>query len=1074
MFPPSLPKHTGCLFLSVLTLAVVLAAAQATDAVMWGSSGSNTVSPSVNPSPASNEALPSAGDVTGGEAKPSPTPFVLQDIALLPPVDGYMTATNALDVLPVSPKEGALLLNGDWKFKYIPSLSACADEDFFKPGFDVSGWGTMPVPAHWELHGAAEPQYASEVKPGLGLYRTTFHVPGDWKGKRVYIRLDGVLYGYTAYVNGKEVGRWASSYNPATFDITDALDPGNAGNVLAIRVSTRSRGWDFDTMDCWGLSGIFRDVTLFALPRLHFKDYEASTTLRCDGSAEVSLNVVAAGPGSVKGRVVAPDGKTAKDFRIELDRQGRGSAKLVIADPRIWSAETPALYGLEMDLLAGAKAVQRFHDRIGLRQVSIEDGILKLNGRPLKLRGADHHEIWPREGRVPGDDLARRDLELMRDANINFIRTSHYPPDRRFLALCDEMGFYVDCEVPFIHGRKNLMDPSYQPDLLDRARATWMRDKNHPSIILWSIGNENPITANGLNVGKFMKQLDPTRPITYPTVGSYFRNFYQFYPEFVDLYSPHYPATDKVRKYGQTLTKPIVVTEYAHQRGISSGGEGVQDIWEAMYAEPRVAGGAVWLFQDQGIARTATDMKSVPNWDQMVWVDEHTYHDTHGYFGVDGIVYSDRTPQTDYWQLRKVYSPIQIQEPKFTVGSGQQTLSLKVENRHDFSSLKGYTLDWSLLRNNASVAAGTLPLRAEARASETVALPVTLPDSFADDVNVLDLKCKDPSGRILFERSIRLQPSGRSSLGSKLAASLQRSAPRLQVTDTAVTVTHPGYRLVVYRTNAACSLTDASGAPLVNEFGPHAGRPPLISESGKKRDGDKRLWQGELLDEPTGPEVSASETPEGILVTVKGSYARPGAPTESLDGGYRLLCRPDGIIRLDYGYTPVAATGAFTETGFSLRVPASLPEFRWLGKGPYSSYPGKDRLAEYGLFHLNRDDLYFPGHRRETEIALLTAANGTGILMEGADMTVSVNRRDDATLLSHLNMVSSQKNPKDIKKENVENKSETDASSLGSISGSFDLLPLGTAWPAPLSRWFGSPGKTAPILHKAFPHSYDE
>jgi beta-galactosidase len=208
------------------------------------------------------------------------------------------TATSnaqPVDVVPVRTADGAQSLNGQWQFKYVASSDAGGDEPFSKPSFDVGSWKTIKVPGHWELQGFAAPQYGDDVKEGTGLYRRTFRLPEAWHGQRVFLRFDGVLYGLAAWVNGKPVGEWASSFNPVAFDVTDALSPGGdaADNVLAVRVTTRSKGWNFDNFDGWALSGIFRDVTLFAAPQLHFKDYTARTTLKSDGSADVHLDVVA-------------------------------------------------------------------------------------------------------------------------------------------------------------------------------------------------------------------------------------------------------------------------------------------------------------------------------------------------------------------------------------------------------------------------------------------------------------------------------------------------------------------------------------------------------------------------------------------------------------------------------------------------------------------------------------------------------------------------------------------------------------------------------------------------------------
>ncbi len=983
-----------------------------------------------------------------------------------------VTYAQPVDVLPVRMSEGAQSLNGDWAFKYISVLDAGADEKFYTPSYDIAAWKAIPVPSHWELQGYAEPQYADDVKEGLGLYRRSFSVPKSWRGQRVFLRFDGVLYGFTAYVNGKPVGEWASSYNPATFDITDALLPDSSENVLAVRVTTRNKGWNFDNMDCWALSGIYRDVTVFALPQVHFKDYTARTTLESNGTVKLYLGVVASAAGKVSGRLLSPKGKVVNKFELALPSDGRGATNLVVKTPQLWTAETPTLYRIELALQSGDKTVQRFADRIGLRQVTIEDGILKLNGAPIKLRGVNHHEIWP-EGRVSTEENTRRDLELIRDANINFVRTAHYPPHPRLIELCDEMGFYVLDEVPYIHGRKDLKNPAFQDALLTRARATVMRDKNRPSILFWSLGNENPITDLGNNTGKFVKELDPTRPFMFPTMGPYFASNYQKFPEYQEVYAPHYPPLKQARQYAETLQRPIIFTEYAHQRGLTRAGTGVQDLWELFYQSPRIAGGAIWMFQDQGILRSTGDMKSVKDGDLMVWLDEHRYYDTRGFYAMDGLVYSDRTPQVDYWQVRKVYSPVQIMERELAAKPGPQKLPIRVENRFDFRTLVGMKLKWSLRRNGSSLQNGVIALAAKAKGTESISVPVKLPAKLGSDVFTLDLRCEDENGREFYERTIRLDTGAAGDARwSALAASLPKATPGLEESESVITVRHPNFLLKLDRRSGQLSLLTPDGSAIVSAFGPHTGRNPTINDMAKNRERLAELWQGRLLTEVSELKTAARQLPEGSEITVGGNYPRPNKPEESIRGEYKLLIKPTGAIEVTYSYTPVNATGEMLEAGFALAMPAAQSQFRWLGQGPYAGYPGKDRLNEYGFFHLNREDLYFPGNRRGVELACLASPSGAGVVMGGNGMTVDLETKEDTTILSHLALVPGERSSNEAG-ENVDVSSRLKAGAIKSIAGKFQMLPLSASWPELLTNCFGLPGERIET-RKPFFRSYDQ
>jgi len=983
------------------------------------------------------------------------------------------------DVLPVRVSEGAVLLHGDWQFKYLPSSDIGGDDSFFQPSFDVTTWKAIPVPSHWELHGFAEPRY-KKVNEGTGLYRRTFRVPVSLRGQRVMLRFDGVLYGFTVWVNGKRIGEWASSYNPATFDITDALQSGDAENVIAVRVTTRSKGWEFDTNDCWALSGIYREVTLFAVPENHFQDYTARTALKPDGSAELQLEVQASAAANVAGKLLSPDGKVAKEFKLALKSDGRGSATIRIDAPQLWTAETPALYRFELELQSGGKTLQRFTERIGLREVTIDNGVLKLNGTPIKLRGINHHDIWPDEGRVATEALMRRDLELMRDANINFIRTSHYPSHSRLIELCDEMGFYVMCEVPFGYGDKNLADPSFEQVLFTRARATVWRDQNRPSVIIWSIGNENSLTELGLRTGQRVKELDPSRPVCFPTVGNYFdQNLEQFVglPAFVDLFAPHYPGNSRIREYAATLQRPVIFTEYAHQLGLAS--DRVQEQWELMYASPRIAGGAVWMFQDQGIRRAARAPGQHSLAANCVWPDANHYFDTDDTDGCDGIVYSDRTPQVDFWQVRKVYAPVRIAERRVKVRPGSQDIKLHVENRHDFRTLGGMKLKWALMINGVAAQSGALPLNAKPHATEAVSLAVHLPADCAERVCSLDVIGVDEADRTIVKRSIRLEVEGSNAMQTLLASLSSAGDLKIQQQEDVARVVYDRFTVILKRTSGEIEIRSTSGDMLASGFFPHVGRKFTLSEevrvlrartatvnSDSRADPDP-IWSDAFLRAGEVQLAEVTSTGDGARVVVRGRYPRTGATNQFLNGEVRLDISRRGSISVSYNFTPANATGQFLEAGLALLAPEVETEFRWLGAGPFAGYPGKDALNEFRLHHLTSGDIRFQGNRREVDLALLTTQAGAGVLLAGTNMDIAVENATNSIILSHNAMIAGRGN----KRSNAE--FEVKADSVKSISGQFTLLPLGTDWPAPLTNWFGKPGGRVEI-QKPFFRSYDQ
>jgi beta-galactosidase len=380
----------------------------------------------------------------------------LLQIIMLFVLSGIFININTLQAqVLIAQKDGnknVILLNGLWKFKYVPSTQINSDSLFIRPDFDISKWSAIKVPGNWELQGFSEPMYGGALKEGTGLYRTTFTVASDWKDQLVYIAFDGVQYGYELWVNGKYAGSFASSFNRQTFDITRFVMP-DVENTLAVKVTTRSKGWDFDTNDDWSLSGIIRDVTLFTLPLTHIKDVVVVTNVENNSTSYISVSTLIErkkserygnSPG-LSYKLTDTHGRVIKELLISGNFDNNSdiinlAGNIKIDNPRLWTAETPYLYDLSIILTENNKEIQKQNLKIGIRQISIEKGILKLNGTPVKLRGVDHHDLSPVNGKAVTESEIKEDLILIKRANINFIRTSHYPPHHRLIELCDSMG----------------------------------------------------------------------------------------------------------------------------------------------------------------------------------------------------------------------------------------------------------------------------------------------------------------------------------------------------------------------------------------------------------------------------------------------------------------------------------------------------------------------------------------------------------------------------------------------------------------------------------------------------------
>lgn len=640
-------------------------------------------------------------------------------------------------ILPVTDKQMMRSLNGEWKLKVVEGIK----DDSSVPQEDGS-WRTIPVPGCWEAYGFCKPTY-DKTDPLTGYYRTTFEVPQEWKGQRIVLRFDGVLYGYDLWINGKKAGSWRSGYNTALFDITPFLNKKAAKQELAMRVISRFPGSDFDYNDDWTPNGIFRDVTLMAVPEMHIEDLTITPKL----TGEVGIKVK-----------VSKDGKGTSVKHEILDAQGNIVGTTKVENPQLWTAETPYLYTLRTTLLKKDKVLQTFEHRFGFRELTIDGNVLKLNGQPIKLRGVTCHSTDPKTVKVIDEASILRDMRLMKEASVNYIRTSHYPREPRFYELADSLGFYVIDEVPFGYGDKNLRDSTFYPVLQQRAQATIRRDKNHPSVLIWSLGNENPLTEICEKLGDYVKkELDSSRPICYPQVGSYFRRFNYDFPKVADIYAPHYPTTDQIGGFYQRADRPVIFTEYCHTLGISFEDHNRQ--WEIIERTPCIAGGSVWEWVDQGMPFGSEKCKvkgeKLYGYEEKVFTSKDGGFEMYGNKGTDGLLYADRTPLPNYYELQHNYARAFVR----SVSCGSLAANLEIVNRYDFLNLKDEVdFHWVLTLDRDTVNQGTF--RPDCPPHSTVPHHFTLPlipnGVIASSHYVLHFTLTDAQGHTFLHQSFVL------------------------------------------------------------------------------------------------------------------------------------------------------------------------------------------------------------------------------------------------------------------------------------------------------------------------------
>jgi len=633
-------------------------------------------------------------------------------------------------VLPVTDPMMKKSLNGEWQLKVIKGIA----DNQTVPAVDET-WGRIPVPGCWEQYGFCSPSY-DKAQPLTGYYHTTFTVPEAWKGQQVFIRFDGVLYGYDLWVNGKSVGTWRSGYNTAIFDITPYIDKKAATQALALRVISQFRGSDFDYNDDWAPNGIFRDVTLMSVPKTHISDL----TIRTKNTGEVMVSTD-----------IANAGKDTEVKHEIYDAEGCLVGTNQVEQPHLWTAETPYLYTLKTMLLQKGRPLQTFEHKFGFRELTIDGNILKLNGQPIKLRGVTSHSTDPVTVKVIDETSILRDMKLMKEASINYIRTSHYPREPRFYELADSLGFYIIDEVPFGYGDKNLSDSTFYPMLQQRAQATIRRDKNHPSVLIWSLGNENPLTDICVRLGDYVKhELDPSRPVCYPQVGSYFRRFNYDFPKVADIYAPHYPSTSQIADFYQRADRPVIFTEYCHTLGISLEDHDRQ--WDIIERTPSIAGGSVWEWVDQGMpfrGKKEDGRGKMYGYEERVFTSDDGGFEMYGNKGTDGLLYADRTPLPNYYELQHNYARAFVS----SVSCDGVSTNLTVTNRYDFLDLKDHvTFHWTLTNNRDTVMRGAFSPECEPHSAATYTL--NLPRQ--SGLSLLQFDIEDAQGHTFLHQSFVL------------------------------------------------------------------------------------------------------------------------------------------------------------------------------------------------------------------------------------------------------------------------------------------------------------------------------
>ncbi|NLO70823.1 MAG: DUF4981 domain-containing protein [Porphyromonadaceae bacterium] len=662
-------------------------------------------------------------------------------------------------------------LDGTWKFNWTPTPEG-RTPDFFKPDFNDSDWINFPVPANWEVNGFGTPVYVSagypfKIEPPfvtkepkstyttykernpVGSYRRTFEVPESWSGKEIFLHFEGIQSAFYVWVNGEKVGYSQGSMEPSEFRITRYLKKGK--NHIALEVYKYSDGSYLEDQDMWRFGGIHRSIYLYATENIRIRDFGVRTVLDdnyehalLEIHPEISVYNSQKGEGyKITAQLFSVDNQPIinnelsqevtpilnLDYRAAVmnDRfPQRGIRKFAwmeakINNPKKWTAETPNLYTLQLTLNdSTGKVVEQISTKIGFRSIQIKDGEVLINGKPIRFRGVNRHEHDPITAKMVTEEQMLKDIMLMKQANINAVRTAHYPNVSRWYELCDEYGLYVMDEADIeTHGVRGMLasNTDWTNAFLDRAVRMAVRDKNHPSIIFWSMGNESGYGFNFAAISAWLKDYDPTRPIHYEGAQGEINDpetvdvISRFYPRTQDEYlNPNIPEGENTERaenarWERLLSiaektndnRPVLTSEYAHAMGNALGN--FKEYWDEIYSNRRMLGGFIWDWADQGIYVKTDNGKTkvayggnfgdVPNLKN---------------FCFNGIVFSDRTISPKYLEVKKVYQPIKIEL------KNDNSLNLQITNRHHHIDLSIYKLLWEITGDGETIEKGELKI----------------------------------------------------------------------------------------------------------------------------------------------------------------------------------------------------------------------------------------------------------------------------------------------------------------------------------------------------------------------------
>lgn len=946
-------------------------------------------------------------------------------------------ARTALKIGPVSNAERVKSpfyrsLNGDWKYHYSSNQLARV-ENFWSPDFDDSRWETIPVPANVELHGHGIPIYVNIRYPWtwhggkpnppivppddpnntVNAYRCEFELPADWNGRRVLITFDGVNSFFYLWINGQKVGLGKDARTPVEFDLTKFVKPGK--NLIAVENFRWCDGSYLEDQDFWRLSGIFRDVYLWSPPPVHVRDFEVKTEFDAqyrDATLEVSLTldnrtaqpancVVEAALLDAADKVVA---RPAIELRVAPDGQG-SQAKIsqTVAAPRKWTAETPYLYKLLLTLKdAAGKTLEVIPVNVGFRKIEIKNGDLLVNGQRVLFKGVNRHEFDPDRGQAITIASMLRDIQRMKEFNVNADRCCHYPNQPAWYDLCDRYGIYLIDEANIeSHGMGYGNDTlakreDFAAAHLDRTVRMVERDKNHPSVIEWSLGNEAGFGPNFEATATWIRHRDASRPVHYEQAG---------HNPFTDIVCPMYARPGELARYAATAqTRPFILCEYEHAMGNSSGD--MWSYWSKIYSQPHLQGGYIWDWVDQGLRQSQTRQNRERFWP--VKPGEKTFWAYGGDFGprdvpsddnfcCNGLVTPDREPHPGLFAVAHVYQNVHCQSVDLAARK------IEIKNWFDFRNLDEFaTAAWKLTGNGREMQTGKLKLPPLApHASAEVTLPLK-PFQAAPGVEYfveVSFRLRQATALLKAGHELAWDQFKLPDAAPTITATSPEPPPSVEQTAEGARVFGRNFELRFTREAGLVSWRAAGTELMHSPLRPDFWRAPTDNDRGRNNEKSQGLWR--TAHEGAQPQAFAA-TKQADTVEVRLTSRLPKAGDALWTTTYAI--RGNGEVEVTVEFKPAKTDlPKLARFGMQMILPASFDRITWFGPGPEETYSDR-KDARVGIhrglvaeqFYRHYSEPGESGNKVDVRWVALTNGKGAGLLASGLPL-LSVNATHHTT-----------------------------------------------------------------------------